>query len=162
MLLILDGNSVKEHVRSNLYCLICLRHLIRSRAVKNKIFFFSEWPVFFDACATCIELQFISTILQLSFLSFFSSSNFWNICIYKTLKVVNTGKSIMQVLSLFTTYSLLKRSVYSCSFTPAHYNPLCYAFNYVNPLMHVQRLLWFLYPFLKNIKAMTFSPYCCG
>ena len=36
MVLISDGNSIiGPHVRSNLCCLICLRHLTRSGAVKN-------------------------------------------------------------------------------------------------------------------------------
>ena len=43
MVLILDGNleigvHCSVHVRSNLCHLICLRHLIRSRAVTNLIF----------------------------------------------------------------------------------------------------------------------------
>ena len=40
MVLILDGNfELAAHVRSNLCYLICLRHLIRSKAVKNRIVF---------------------------------------------------------------------------------------------------------------------------
>ena len=40
MVLILDGKSeIGAHVRSNLCYLSCLRHLIRSRAVINHIFF---------------------------------------------------------------------------------------------------------------------------
>ena len=40
MVLILDGRSeMGAHVRSNLCNLICVRHLVRSGAVKNLIFF---------------------------------------------------------------------------------------------------------------------------
>ena len=48
----LDG----AHVRSNLSYLICFRHLIRSKAVTNMIFFSPKRPIFFHACATCFEL----------------------------------------------------------------------------------------------------------
>ena len=38
-MVILDGNSeIGGHVRSNLFYLTCLRHLIKSRAVTNRIF----------------------------------------------------------------------------------------------------------------------------
>ena len=55
--LILDGNSeIGAHVRiNNLYNLICLRQLIRSRAVTNRIFF-SKRPIFLHVCVTCSEL----------------------------------------------------------------------------------------------------------
>ena len=47
MVLILNFNSViGAHVRSNLYHFICLRHLIRSRAVTNRIFFSPKRPFF--------------------------------------------------------------------------------------------------------------------
>ena len=40
MVILLDCNSeISSHVRSHLCYLICLRHLIRSRAVTNRIFF---------------------------------------------------------------------------------------------------------------------------
>ena len=48
--LILDGNSeIDVHLRSNLCYLICLMHLIRARALNNRIFFsektlYSELP----------------------------------------------------------------------------------------------------------------------
>ena len=39
MVLVLDGNSkIGAHVRGKLYYFICLRHLIRSREVINRIF----------------------------------------------------------------------------------------------------------------------------
>ena len=42
MVIIFDGNSeIGARVRSNLYFLICVKHLIRSREVKKKILFFS-------------------------------------------------------------------------------------------------------------------------
>ena len=57
MVLILDGNSeIGSHVRSNLCCLICLRHLIRSRTLTNRIFFSQKITICFHACATCYEL----------------------------------------------------------------------------------------------------------
>ena len=54
------------HVWSNLCYLICLRHLIKTKTVTNKI-----WirPIFFHACATCFELP--SNISTMLFLSFF-------------------------------------------------------------------------------------------
>ena len=43
MVLLIDGNSeISTHFRSNLSYLICLRHLIRSRAVVNRIFLSGE------------------------------------------------------------------------------------------------------------------------
>ena len=43
IVLILDGKSeIGPHVGSNLCYLICIRHLIRSKAVINLIFFFSK------------------------------------------------------------------------------------------------------------------------
>ena len=49
--ILLDGYSeIGSHVRSNL----CLRHLIRSRAVTN--FFSPKRPTFIYACATYSEL----------------------------------------------------------------------------------------------------------
>jgi len=47
MVLILDGNSeMGAHVRSNLLYVICIIHLIRARAVTNRILFFSEKTYF--------------------------------------------------------------------------------------------------------------------
>ena len=54
VVLILDGNSENgAHVRNNLCYLICLRYLIRSRAVTNLVF--PKRPIFLDACATFYE-----------------------------------------------------------------------------------------------------------
>ena len=42
-----DGNSeIGAHVRSNLWCLRCSRHLINSIAVTNRIFFFFKKDLF--------------------------------------------------------------------------------------------------------------------
>ena len=49
MALILDGNSgIGAHVKNNLCYLICLRHMIRSGAVKNQIFSFEK--IYFPSC----------------------------------------------------------------------------------------------------------------
>ena len=46
--------------------MICLKHLIRSRAVTNLFFFSPQGPIFLDACATCSELPSnISAMLHL-------------------------------------------------------------------------------------------------
>ena len=43
--MVLDGISEKgAHVMSNLRYLICLRHLIGTRVVTNRIFFSPKWP----------------------------------------------------------------------------------------------------------------------
>ena len=56
MVLILDGNSGAQ-VKSNLCYLTCLRRFIRSRAVTNRIIFFSpKIPIFLHACASCYDL----------------------------------------------------------------------------------------------------------
>jgi len=47
MVLILDDNSEGAHVRSYFYYLICLRHLIRSRAVTKIVLFFSRKDLVF-------------------------------------------------------------------------------------------------------------------
>ena len=58
MVRILDGNSgVGAHVRSNICHLICLRDLIKSRAVTNRIFFSPNRPIFLHGCATCSKLS---------------------------------------------------------------------------------------------------------
>ena len=52
MVLKLDGDSeIGAQVRINLCYLICLRHLIRSRAVTNRIFS-TKSLIFLHACAT--------------------------------------------------------------------------------------------------------------
>ena len=57
IVLILDGNSdTGAHVINNLCYFICLRHLIRSSAVTNRVFFFSEKTYVIHARATCYEL----------------------------------------------------------------------------------------------------------
>ena len=57
MVFILNGNQEIDnmYLRTNLCYLIYLRHLTRSRAVTNYIFFQNS-PIFFNACATCSEL----------------------------------------------------------------------------------------------------------
>ena len=51
MVIILYGNSeIDTRVRGNIYYLICLRHLIRSRPVTNRIFFLRK-DLFFSMCA---------------------------------------------------------------------------------------------------------------
>ena len=43
MVPMLEGNSeISAHIRINLYYLICLRHLIRPRAVTHEIFFLQK------------------------------------------------------------------------------------------------------------------------
>ena len=55
MVLISIGISViGAQVRSNPFYLICLRHLIRSRAVTNRISS-PKRPIFLHTCATCSE-----------------------------------------------------------------------------------------------------------
>ena len=57
MVLILDGHSdIGARVRSNLCYLICLGHLVRSRAFTNLFFLLRKDIVFLHACAICSEL----------------------------------------------------------------------------------------------------------
>ena len=66
MALIIHGSSeLGAHVRSNLCYLICLGHLIKSRAFKNRIFSLKR-PIFFHACATCSELPFNNSTMFLT------------------------------------------------------------------------------------------------
>ena len=52
----LAGNSeIGAHAKSNLFHLICLRHVIRSRGVTNWIFS-PKRPIIIQACAACSEL----------------------------------------------------------------------------------------------------------
>ena len=62
---ILDGNSeIAARIRRNLCYLICLRHLIWSRAVTDWIFFFPIKPILLHVCATCSQSPSnISTII---------------------------------------------------------------------------------------------------
>ena len=67
MAFILDSTwEIVALVRSNLYYSIVVRPLILSRAVTDRIVFFSlKRPVFLHACATCSELPSnISTMLS--------------------------------------------------------------------------------------------------
>ena len=51
MVLILDGNyDIGAHVRRILCYFICLRHLIKSREVTNRIFGYKMQPVGLSAC----------------------------------------------------------------------------------------------------------------
>ena len=51
------GNSeISALLRINLYRLICLRHLTRSRAIQNRIFFLRKKPIFLHERKTCSEL----------------------------------------------------------------------------------------------------------
>ena len=63
MALILDGISeIGANVGRNLSYLICLRHLIRSRAITNWIFS-PNMHIFLHACAICSELpSYIGTM----------------------------------------------------------------------------------------------------
>ena len=54
--LYLDGNlKIGAHARSNLYCFICLRHLIKPRAVRYRIFS-PKKSNFLHTCATFFQL----------------------------------------------------------------------------------------------------------
>ena len=56
MVLILDGNSyLGAHLGSNRCYLTCIRLLISSKTVKNRVFFLKR-PLVLYACATCYEL----------------------------------------------------------------------------------------------------------
>ena len=58
MVLIQDGNlGIGAHVQCNLCYLICVRHLIRSRAVTNRNFF-PNTSIFIHSCAIYSELLF--------------------------------------------------------------------------------------------------------
>ena len=48
--------QIEAYVRSNVCCLIYLRHLIKSGAVINWMFSHNR-HIFFHACSTCSELQ---------------------------------------------------------------------------------------------------------
>ena len=66
MVLISDGNSdIGAHVRSNSCFFICLKSLIKARAVTNHICS-TKITIFLHACETCTELlSNISIMLQL-------------------------------------------------------------------------------------------------
>ena len=56
MVLILDGNSkIGAHVKRNLCCSTCLRHLISSTAAQIG-YFYPKRHIFLHGCATCYEL----------------------------------------------------------------------------------------------------------
>ena len=68
--LILDCNiEIGAHIRINL-CLICFRHLIRSRAVQDGIFS-PKRPIFLHACAASSEFPSnVSTVIHSQFEKF--------------------------------------------------------------------------------------------
>ena len=57
MVLILYDSEIGAHVSSNLCYFICSRHLIRSYAVTDRIFFSPKGPIFLYSCGTCSERQ---------------------------------------------------------------------------------------------------------
>ena len=62
MVLILECNSeMGTLMRSDICYPICLRHLFRSRAVKNVIFSFLKVPIFLQTFATYSELPSIAS-----------------------------------------------------------------------------------------------------
>ena len=64
MVFIWDGNSeIGAHFRSILCYLICLRHLIWSRAVTNRGFFSPKSPIFLHAWATCSNLPSNTSVM---------------------------------------------------------------------------------------------------
>ena len=70
MVLMLDGYlEMDAHVRSDLCYLICSKHLFRSRAVTNLIFFLQMRPIFVHMCAT--RFEFLSNISTMSPLNFY-------------------------------------------------------------------------------------------
>ena len=59
---IIDGNQeIGARIRRNF---IISRHLIRSRAVTNQIFFLKKIPLFLHACAECSKLPFNISIMS--------------------------------------------------------------------------------------------------
>ena len=82
MVPLLDGSSdIGAHVRSNLYNLICLRHLNRSRIVTNLLF--SE-KTYYTLCVRCPELPSDSSTVGLRIL-----------CPYKEQIMNNFGSDIL-------------------------------------------------------------------
>ena len=80
---ILQGNSeIGVHMSSNLFYLICLSHFIESRAVTNRIIFFSFSG---HACATCSGLlSNISTVMNIFYdLGLSLLAVFWLIILLK-------------------------------------------------------------------------------
>ena len=65
MVLLLDGNlDICAHVWSDLCYLICLRHLIRSRAVTNWIYFSEK--TFFPLCVRLSYYGQYSTFMDIT------------------------------------------------------------------------------------------------
>ena len=62
--------EIGAHVESNPCYLICLRHLIWSRAVSNRIFFSPQRPIYLLACATYSELPSNVSTIKISDFSF--------------------------------------------------------------------------------------------
>ena len=58
MVLVLDVkmSEISAHTVAVSLNLICIRQLIRARAVQNRIFFPIKKTIFLNACATCFEL----------------------------------------------------------------------------------------------------------
>ena len=57
MVLLVEGSSeIDANQKSNLSSLSCLRNLIGSRIVPNRVSFFPRNPLFLPACAICSEL----------------------------------------------------------------------------------------------------------
>ena len=66
--LIWDGDSEIDgaNVGGNLYYSICLRHLIRSRAVTNRIFFYPKRTILMHVCGKSSELPFSESTMELA------------------------------------------------------------------------------------------------
>ena len=53
----ISNSEIGAHVRSNLCCLICLRHSTKSSAVKNWICFFEK--IYFSICVPCMYIHIL-------------------------------------------------------------------------------------------------------
>ena len=104
MVLILDGSSdIGAQVRRNLCHLICLKHLIRSKAVTNLIFFWTSTGPFilgcvvgsigyYNYCPRSLDLFYIVT----SYIKWVK--NFWTYSIYRNIKFrPHIGVYIVQI-----------------------------------------------------------------
>ena len=105
MVLIFDGNSeIGAFVRSDLCYMNCLRHLIRSRAVTSRIFFF-KMPTFSHACSSCSTLpSIISTMGSILRIRIPTKSGAKTLAGGTTNKEGEGGSNLASNLQILTTF----------------------------------------------------------
>ena len=112
VLILYDNLEIGAHVSKNLYYLICLRHLIRSRAVTNLIFL--KTYIFLFACAKCSELPSNLNAKGYPYFSSYKEKNFPSVILYEAGRQTPLGHYAMA--RVVSERQFLKKNGKECFF----------------------------------------------